>query len=95
MPDPDAEVKEGEEPPTKSVPRTTNVWEKVHIVASRSRAPRLPLVVSPARRRSSLPPVPLAAITFALYFTGTYFVEYFAASLPRGHTISPGLAGVV
>ena len=31
VPDPDAEVKEGEEPPTKTVPRTTNVWEKVNI----------------------------------------------------------------
>jgi heat shock protein beta len=31
VPDPDAEVKEGEEPPTKTVPRTTNVWEKVNV----------------------------------------------------------------
>jgi heat shock protein beta len=31
VPDPDAEIKEGEEPPTKTVPRTTNVWEKVNI----------------------------------------------------------------
>jgi len=31
IPDPDAEVKEGEEPPTKTVPRTSNVWEKVNI----------------------------------------------------------------
>jgi len=30
VPDPEAEVKEGEEPPTKSVPRKTNVWEKVN-----------------------------------------------------------------
>ena len=30
VPDPDAEVKEGEEPPTKTVPRTTNVWETVN-----------------------------------------------------------------
>jgi len=31
VPDPDAEVKEGEDPPTKTVPRTTNVWEKVNV----------------------------------------------------------------
>ena len=31
VPDPDAEVKEGEEPPTKTVPRTTNTWEKVNV----------------------------------------------------------------
>ena len=31
MPDPDAEVKEGEEPPTKTVPKTENVWETVNI----------------------------------------------------------------
>ena len=31
IPDPDAEVKEGEEPPTKTVPRTSNVWEKVNL----------------------------------------------------------------
>ena len=31
MPDPDAEAKEGEEPPTKSVPKKTNVWEKVNV----------------------------------------------------------------
>jgi len=31
VPDPDAEVKEGEEPPTKTVPRTTNVWETVNV----------------------------------------------------------------
>ena len=31
VPDPDAEVKEGEEPPTKTVPRTTNVWETVNL----------------------------------------------------------------
>ena len=30
MPDPDAEVKEGEEPKTKTVPRTSNVWETVN-----------------------------------------------------------------
>ena len=30
VPDPEAEVKEGEEPPTKSVPKTTQVWEKVN-----------------------------------------------------------------
>ena len=30
VPDPDAEVKDGEEPPTKTVPRTTNVWETVN-----------------------------------------------------------------
>ncbi len=30
VPDPDAEVKEGEDPPTKTVPRTTNVWETVN-----------------------------------------------------------------
>ena len=30
VPDPDAEVKEGEEPPTKTVPRTSNVWETVN-----------------------------------------------------------------
>jgi heat shock protein beta len=30
IPDPDAEVKEGEEPPTKTVPRTANVWETVN-----------------------------------------------------------------
>jgi heat shock protein beta len=31
VPDPDAEVKEGEEPPTKTVPRKSNVWEKVNV----------------------------------------------------------------
>jgi len=31
VPDPDAEVKEGEDPPTKTVPRTTNVWETVNL----------------------------------------------------------------
>jgi len=31
VPDPDAEVKEGEEPPTKTVPRTSNVWEKINV----------------------------------------------------------------
>ena len=31
VPDMEAEVKEGEERPTKSVPRTTNVWEKVNV----------------------------------------------------------------
>jgi len=31
VPDPDAEVNEGEEPPTKSVPRTSNVWETVNV----------------------------------------------------------------
>jgi len=31
VPDPDAEVKEGEEPPTKTVPRTSNVWETVNL----------------------------------------------------------------
>jgi len=31
VPDPDAEVKEGEEPPTKTVPKTENVWETVNI----------------------------------------------------------------
>merc|ERR1712151_238189 len=31
VPDPDAEVKEGEEPKTKTVPKTTNTWEKVNV----------------------------------------------------------------
>jgi len=31
VPDPDAEVKEGEEPPTKTVPKTENTWETVNI----------------------------------------------------------------
>merc|ERR1719335_12339 len=30
VPDPDAEVEEGEEAPTKTVPRTSNVWETVN-----------------------------------------------------------------
>ena len=30
LPDPDAEVAEGEEPKTKTVPRTTNVWETIN-----------------------------------------------------------------
>ena len=30
VPDPDAEVVEGEEPKTKTVPRTSNVWETVN-----------------------------------------------------------------
>jgi heat shock protein beta len=30
VPDPDAEAKEGEPPPTKSVPKTTQVWDKVN-----------------------------------------------------------------
>ena len=30
VPDPDAEVKEGEEEKTKTVPRTSNVWETVN-----------------------------------------------------------------
>ena len=31
VPDPDAEVKEGEKPKTKTVPKTSNVWEKVNV----------------------------------------------------------------
>ena len=31
VPDPDAEVAEGEEPKTKTVPRTSNVWETVNV----------------------------------------------------------------
>jgi hypothetical protein len=31
VPDPDAEVAEGEEPKTKSVPKTSKVWEKVNV----------------------------------------------------------------
>ena len=31
VPDPDAEVKEGETAPTKTVPRTSNVWETVNL----------------------------------------------------------------
>ena len=31
VPDPDAEVKEGEEPPMKSVPKKTNEWERINV----------------------------------------------------------------